>query len=34
MSALNPVTIKNLRIARSLYDLVQSEIAPGTDLDP
>ena len=34
MSALNPVTIKNLKIARSLYDLVQSEIAPGTDLDP
>ena len=34
MSALNPVTIKNLRIARPLYDLVQSEIAPGTDLDP
>jgi malate synthase len=34
MSALEPVTIKNLRIARSLYDLVQSEIAPGTGLDP
>jgi len=34
MSALNPVIIKNLKIARSLYDLVQSEIAPGTDLDP
>ena len=34
MTALNPVTIKNLKIARPLYDLVQSEIAPGTDLDP
>ena len=34
MSALGPVTIRNLRIARPLYDLVQSEIAPGTGLDP
>ena len=34
MSALEPVTIKNLRIAKPLYDLVQSEIAPGTGLDP
>ncbi len=34
MSALEPITIANLRIARSLYDLVQSEIAPGTGLDP
>jgi malate synthase len=34
MSALEPVTIKNLRIARPLYDLVQLEIAPGTGLDP
>ena len=34
MSALEPVTVRNLRIARPLYDLVQSEIAPGTDLDP
>ena len=34
MSALEPVTIKNLRIAKPLYDLVESEIAPGTDLDP
>ncbi len=34
MSALKPVTVANLRIARPLYDLVQSEIAPGTDLDP
>ena len=34
MSALEPVTIRNLRITRPLYDLVQSEIAPGTDLDP
>ena len=33
MSALEPVTIRNLRIARPLYDLVQSEIAPGTGLD-
>jgi len=34
MSALEPVTIRNLRIARPLYDLVRSEIAPGTGLDP
>ena len=34
MSALEPITIANLRIARSLYDLVRSEIAPGTGLDP
>ncbi len=34
MSALDPVTVANLRIARPLYDLVKSEIAPGTDLDP
>ena len=34
MSALEPITIANLRIAKSLYDLVQSEIAPGTGLDP
>ena len=34
MSALEPITIANLRISRSLYDLVQSEIAPGTGLDP
>ena len=34
MSALEPVTIANLRIAKSLYDLVQNEIAPGTGLDP
>ena len=33
MHALEPVTIANLRIARSLYDLVRSEIAPGTGLD-
>ena len=33
MSTLEPVTIRNLRIARPLYDLVQSEIAPGTGLD-
>ena len=34
MSALEPITIANLRIAKPLYDLVQSEIAPGTGLDP
>ena len=34
MSALEPVTVANLSIAKSLYDLVQSEIAPGTGLDP
>ncbi len=34
MSLLEPVTIANLRITRQLYDLVRSEIAPGTDLDP
>jgi len=34
MSAFEPITIANLRISRSLYDLVQSEIAPGTGLDP
>ena len=34
MSASEPVAIANLKIARSLYDLVQSEIAPGTGLDP
>ena len=34
MSALEPITIANLRISRSLYDLVQSEMAPGTGLDP
>jgi malate synthase len=34
MSTLEPVTIANLRISRPLYDLVRSEIAPGTGLDP
>ena len=34
MSALEPVAVANLRIARSLYDLVKDEIAPGTGLDP
>ena len=33
MHAFEPVTIANLRIARSLYDLVQSEVAPGTGLN-
>ena len=33
MHAFEPVTIANLRITRSLYDLVRSEIAPGTGLD-
>ena len=34
MSTLEPVTIANLRISRPLYDLVRSEIAPDTGLDP
>ena len=34
MSASEPVAVANLKIARSLYDLVQTEIAPGTGLDP
>ena len=34
MSAFERVDIANLRIAKPLYDLVRSEIAPGTGLDP
>ena len=34
MSGSDCIEVRNLRIARSLYDLVQSEIAPGTGLDP
>ena len=33
MSAPESVTVANLKIARPLYDLVRSEIAPGTGLD-
>ena len=34
MNALERVNIANLSIAKPLYDLVRSEIAPGTGLDP
>jgi malate synthase len=34
MSELDRVNIANLSIAKPLYDLARSEIAPGTDLDP
>ena len=34
MSASEPVAVANLKIAKPLYDLVRSEIAPGTGLDP
>lgn len=34
MSAPEPTSIANLRIAKSLYDLVKNEVAPGTGLDP
>jgi malate synthase len=33
MSLLESVSVANLKIARPLYDLVRSEIAPGTGLD-
>ena len=34
MSTSEFVDLQNLRIAKPLYDLVRSEIAPGTGLDP
>jgi malate synthase len=34
MSVVERVNIANLSIAKPLYDLVRSEIAPGTGLDP
>ena len=34
MSASDFIEVGNLRIAKSLHDLVRSEVAPGTGLDP
>jgi malate synthase len=34
MSTVERVNVANLSIAKPLYDLVQSEVAPGTGLDP
>ncbi len=34
MSTSDFIEVRNLRIAKSLYELVRSEIAPGTGLDP